>query len=228
MNKNVQIISKGLYNGTQDQASPMHVREYVFAREKGKKCLLLRFVNNSDVPLTGIEFKLIQKNSDGVKIDESKLSLKDFDCRPGELFSPSVCFFVNEKCIDFDIKIISILSGDYEYRSKNGEYNVSYPIVKKNNRHSNSKGALSQRSRLNGKVKFSVAILIFALLLIAFALIWPFYNNEIRPVIERAIKEAWEMIIELVKRLFLLIGDLFERLLEAIEEYTRDKNEVVR
>lgn len=207
MNANVQIISKGLYNGTLDNGSPMLIKEYVFARDKGRKCLMLRFLNALDVSVTAFKFKIIQKNSDGEKIAESKFSIDNIDCHAGELFSPNICFFVQEKCTDFDINIISVFSGAYEYRTNNGQGYICYSQKEVVRPFAKRGGSFVQRSRLNRKVKFSAAILVFALFLISFAVIWPFYNTEVRPVIERALKILWEN-----------LGDLFELLWEMIKQ----------
>ena len=63
--------------------------------------------------------------------------------------------------------------------------------------------------------KLFAFILVFALFLIAFAVIWPFYNEEIRPVLENAIKLAWRAFIEMIK----LALKLIDRLFDAIGEY---------
>lgn len=215
MNGNVQIVSKGLYNGTVDIGSPICVKEYVFVREKGKKCLILRFLNESDIVVNSFNFKLVQKNSDGDVITESKIAVNCIAWRAGEIFTPNDCFFVNDKCVDFDVKVISVLSNCYEYKTEGGESYVRYPIQGDNASRRAKKGDIIQRSKMDRKVKFTAAILVLALLLICFALIWPFYNEEIRPVIENSIKTAWKIFVKLVDRAIVLI----ERLFDMIGEY---------
>lgn len=215
MNANVQIISKGLYSGAVDVGSPIRAKEYVFTREKGKKCLILRFLNESNISVTSFTFKLVQKNSDGDIIAESNFTIDGVDCHAGEIFSPKRCFFVNDKCVDFDVNIISVFSDEYEYKSRNGEGYVRYSLKSKNASRLTRTGAINQSSKFNRKVKFSTAILVFALFLIAFAVIWPFYNEEIRPVLENAIKLAWRAFIEMIK----LALKLIDRLFDAIGEY---------
>ena len=71
----LQIISKGTYKGITEKAFPLEVKEYVFARENGKKCLLLRFFNSSEINVTALTFWLIQKDSSGNEIRKRKITL---------------------------------------------------------------------------------------------------------------------------------------------------------
>ena len=114
MNGNLQIISKGLYKGSVDRAFPIEVKEYVFSRKDGQKCLLLRFFNYSDINITALEFWLVQKNSYGEQISKEKISLDNIYCGAGKVFSPSVGFAVDNKCVDFEVEMISAFSGEYE------------------------------------------------------------------------------------------------------------------
>ena len=93
----LQIISKGLYKGEVDKAFPIEVKEYIFARENGKKCLLLRFFNSSEINLTAISFWLIQKNSYGEKIRRKKITLEGIHAMSGKGFPPNERFWVDDK-----------------------------------------------------------------------------------------------------------------------------------
>ena len=211
MSNNLQIVSKGLYRGEVDRSFPVAVKEYVFVRRKGRKCLMLRFINDSSMVISAIDFQLVQKNSEGVEIASKKISLKGLNCGAGEVFSPNDCFYVKDRCVGFEIRMISVFSGGYEYKSANGESYVKYPL--KSNWAYNSSGSAfcNQRSKINGKVKFTAAILIFALVLIALAVIWPFFTKEVCPAIIRLIKLLWQVFTNGVKVFFENFGKIFEK-----------------
>lgn len=211
MKNSVQIISKGLYKGENDLSLPVIVKEYIFVRNNGKKALTLRFENVSHVHISKMSFYLVQKNFDGIEIGTIKISLDNLKCRPKEVFSPNACIFVNEKCSDFEIRMISIESGAYSYRSRDGERYVRYLTKPKwSYRHSNGI-EFYQRVKTDSKVKFTMAILILAVFLFFFALIWPFFVEEICPLIAKAIGVFFRTVFNAVAAFFRLIGRAFNR-----------------
>lgn len=211
MKNSVQIISKGLYKGENDLSLPVIVKEYIFVRNNGKKALTLRFENVSHVHISKMSFYLVQKNFDGIEIGTIKISLDNLKCRPKEIFSPNACIFVNEKCSDFEIRMISIESGAYSYKSRDGERYVRYLTKPKwSYRHSNGI-EFYQRVKTDSKVKFTMAILILAVFLFFFALIWPFFVEEICPIIAKAIGVFFRTVFNAVAEFFRLIGRAFNR-----------------
>lgn len=211
MKNSVQIISKGLYKGENDLSLPVIVKEYIFVRNNGKKALTLRFENVSHVHISKMSFYLVQKNFDGIEIGTIKISLDNLKCRPKEIFSPNACIFVNEKCSDFEIRMISIESGAYSYKSRDGERYVRYLTKPKwSYRHSNGI-EFYQRVKTDSKVKFTMAILILAVFLFFFALIWPFFVEEICPLIAKAIGVFFRTIFNAIAAFFRLIGRAFNR-----------------
>lgn len=211
MKNSVQIISKGLYKGENDLSLPVIVKEYIFVRNNGKKALTLRFENVSHVHISKMSFYLVQKNFDGIEIGTIKISLDNLKCRPKEIFSPNACIFVNEKCSDFEIRMISIESGAYSYKSRDGERYVRYLTKPKwSYRHSNGI-EFYQRVKTDSKVKFTMAILILAVFLFFFALIWPFFVEEICPLIAKAIGVFFRTVFNAVAEFFRLIGRAFNR-----------------
>lgn len=211
MKNSVQIISKGLYKGENDLSLPVIVKEYIFVRNNGKKALTLRFENVSHVHISKMSFYLVQKNFDGIEIGTIKISLDNLKCRPKEIFSPNACIFVNEKCSDFEIRMISIESGAYSYKSRDGERYVRYLTKPKwSYRHSNGI-EFYQRVKTDSKVKFTMAILILAVFLFFFVLIWPFFVEEICPLIAKAIGVFFRTVFNAVAAFFRLIGQAFNR-----------------
>ena len=210
MNDNLQIISKGLYKGAVDKAFPVYVKEYIFTRKSGRKCLLLRFFNPSDLNVTAINFLLIQKNSYGEEIHREKISLEGIYCAAGKVFSPLACFFVQDVCVNFEVEMISAFSGEYEYKSENGEAFVRYPIDSNKKSVAKRKGYCIQRTKLDNKVKFSIAILVLAIFLILVVSFGPFFIKEVLPEIIRVIGLVIEAIGKAIVNFFSMIGNLFD------------------
>ena len=211
----LQIISKGLYKGDVDKAFPIEVKEYIFARENGKKCLLLRFFNSSEINLTAISFWLIQKNSYGEKIRRKKITLEGIYAMSGKVFSPNERFWVDDICADFEVRMVSAFSGEYEYKAHDGEGFVRYPINENKNVVIKRKTFCTQRSKINKKAKYMTLILVFAIILIAFAIIWPFFYEEVLPVIKEAIRIGWDIFKKALASFFRMIGELFTNLFDG-------------
>lgn len=201
MSKKMNIVSKGLYRGELDKTSLLDITEYVFIRENGKKYLLLRFTNKSDFNITSITFWLIQKNADGKEIGERKVSLTNLRCVAWETFSPDKGLLVDDKCADVDVKMISIGSGNYEYRSKNGEAFVRYDFQDRKMKRVDRDPICIQHSKVNGKVKFASIILVLALVLTLIATFTPIFTDYVIPAIVEAIKELFEAIGELFENI---------------------------
>ena len=222
MKVDLQIISKGLYKGTVDNAFPIEVKEYVFTRKDGQKCLLLRFLNQSRLNVTALNFWLVQKNSFGEQIAKEKISIDKIVDGVSRIFSPTSAITVQEKCVDFDVEMISLFSEEYEYISENGECFIKYHLKeskkadskankKANKKSDKRKGSSFQCSKLDKKVKFAAAILVLAIFLILFAIIWPFFKQEILPLIKEMVTEVFELLGDLFERFFKSIGELFKK-----------------
>ena len=69
----------------------------------------------------------------------------------------------------------------------------------------------AQRTKIDNKVKFASAILLLAILLIALAIIWPFFKKEVIPVIKRGIEIAWDFLGDVLERFFEMIRELFQK-----------------
>ena len=183
MKHDCKIISKGLYKESDFDNGILAVKQYVFSREKNKKYLMIRFLNKANFIINALEFWIIQKNADGVEIGEIKVRIKDIYARPGEIFSPERCFLVKEKCSDFEIRFVAVKSGSYEYRFKNGETFVRYPIDKKWKYMSVEKNYTHQESKLTKKVRFTSLILGATVLIILIAMMSPLLFDVLLPAL---------------------------------------------
>lgn len=196
MKSDLKIISKGLYKEPVDKDALIIVKQYIFARESGRKCLMLRFLNNSKSAINAFEFWLVQKNSEGFEIAESKIRLKDICVRPGEVFAPQQLFWVEDKCVDFDIKVIVVESGKYEYRRENGETFVRYSLGESWKYENFERSYPLQQSKLGFKVKYVPWILTSAILLVLIAMMWPFISEVLWPVVSNAVEKLFKSIFD--------------------------------
>lgn len=217
MSNNFQIISKGLYRGTVDQSFPIEVKEYVFTRQKGKKLLLLRFLNESKNNFTAIHFWLIQKDASGQQIYKEKIFLEGIYCGAGATFTPTTAFTVQNKCVDFEVEMISAFSGEYEYKVENDDVFVRYTNTLDDKFSIRRNHYCVQRKKLNRKIKFLGWIMVLAIFLVLLATIFPFFISDICPAIIRLIVFlaklfviACEFLWEIAVRLFQAIGNFFE------------------
>ena len=183
MKYDCKIISKGLYKDADAENNLLSVKQYVFVREKNKKYLMLRFLNNENFVINSFEFWIVQKNSDGVEIAQSKVKVKDIYARPGEIFSPEKCFLVKDKCVDFEIRLIVAKSGKYEYRIKNGEVFVRYPLEVNWKYLSSEKTYKHQKSKFYKKVRYTSLILWGTVLMILVAMVSPLIFDILLPAI---------------------------------------------
>ena len=196
MNDNVQIISKGLYRGAIDKAFPVEVKEYILTRKKGKRYLLLRFYNNSPLNVTAISFWLTQRNSFGEQLSRTKVALEGLYCGANAYYAPSSGFLMQDGCVEFEIDMISVFSGDYEYKAENGEGFVRYAVETTKAASPQNRKLFVQRRKLNRKVTFTSIILVLAIILILLAFFRPFFVEDVFPAIKQAIKNAFEALAE--------------------------------
>ena len=183
MKHEYKVISKGLYRETVETNEILAVKQYVFVREKNKKYLMLRFFNNAKFVVNSFELWIIQKNSEGFEIGQTKIRIKDIYARPGEIFAPERCFLVKDKCVDFDIRFIVIKSGNYEYRIKENETFVRYPLKAKWKYQSSEKNYTHQESKMNKKAGFTTLILWGAVITLLISMIWPFISDVLWPAV---------------------------------------------
>lgn len=206
----LQIISKGLYKGTVDKSFPVEIKEYIYGFNNNRRCLLLRFLNNSEFEVNGIHFWLIQKNSYGEEIGKEKIEINGISAEAGALFSPADGFVVDEACVGFEIKMISAFSDGYEYRSENGEAFVRYPMEYYKKGEIRKNAFCYKHKKLKSSVKYSSLILVMAILLVAFALILPFFVKEVCPIIKRGLEIAWEFMGDVLESFKNMIVSLFD------------------
>ena len=120
-----KVISKGTYNYSLPN-SPIEVLQYVFIRQRGRKCLLLRFRNNTEFIVNKIEYEIVQLGEKGKEISRTEFKTPPLNETPGSVFTLSDAIIVNEQCVDFRINFIFLKAGKYEYNFSGKDVFVSY------------------------------------------------------------------------------------------------------
>ena len=119
-----QYIAKGLYQYSQI-SNLVSVKNYIFLRQNGKKCLLIRFSNDLDHIVDSMEFTVIQLDSAGKILEKTKVAYKNMRLMPGQNFS-STGIVVNEFCTDFKVIFQSVISERYKYVVRQGQVVIYY------------------------------------------------------------------------------------------------------
>lgn len=127
MTANQQQISKGFYRYAQI-SDFISVKNYIYLRQNGKKCLLLRFSNDSDFSVDSMSFALIQLDAKGGVISQSNVNYEKMKLKSGATYVSDSALAVDEYCSDFKIVILQVRSGEYIYTVKDGRVIVNYSL----------------------------------------------------------------------------------------------------
>lgn len=125
MAKSQQRISKGFYQYSQVN-NFITVKNYMFIREKGKKCLLIRFVNDSDFTVDSMEYTVVQLGAGGQVIDNTRVACKKMNLAPGEMYASNESIVVDDYCSDFKVVFSCVRSGNYVYTVREGRAVADY------------------------------------------------------------------------------------------------------
>lgn len=122
-----QRISKGFYQYSQVN-NFITVKNYMFLREKGKKCLLLRFVNDTDFKVDSMEYTVVQLDAGGQTIATIPVVCKKMNFAPGEMYASNDSIVVDDYCSDFKIVFSAVHSGNYVYTVRDGRVVADYSL----------------------------------------------------------------------------------------------------
>ena len=122
---NSEVIAKGKYRYPQS-AGVITVANYIIVREDGKKYVLLRFSNERNERVDGLEIKFTQYGADGKEIESSRISFENANGAANSLFVPEERIEVSEECADFRVTILSARYGRYIYKAKKNGVSVDY------------------------------------------------------------------------------------------------------
>lgn len=121
------ILARGMYRHNQ-HSSFVCVREFMFVRKKEKKCLILRFLNETDATLNAVEYTLNQLDIDGKVVDSSVIVHSNLRAHSGKTFSPRTALVLKDECVDFRIEMNKAMSGPYTYHLRGESVVVDYGI----------------------------------------------------------------------------------------------------
>ena len=117
--KEDRLISKSSYNYSQISGF-ISVKQYMLIRSEGKKCALLRFVNETDYTVDHFEFAVVQLDSKGAIIGRSTVECSNLKFNAGNTYAMNKGVVVDEKCADIRVQMISARSGRYRYTVSGG------------------------------------------------------------------------------------------------------------
>ena len=129
MIESIKGAEKGIYSHPQPQGHIL-LKEYVLFKENGKRCLILRFANETIEPIDSFEFFLSLIDTSGQVIRRIKINEDNLKFGSNSLYSTKKAIVVEETCADFIVSIISYSSGSYKFKLKKGQYIPYYTLRK--------------------------------------------------------------------------------------------------
>jgi hypothetical protein len=167
-----QYISKGQYTYTQ-QSGYVTVKNYIFLEKNGKKCLILRFSNDSaGVEFNEMRFTVVEKDPAGQVIKRTRVEWRGLKFAPGTTYVNEDAIVVDDLCVDFKIEPECLISGQYRYVFDHSGVRVDFiPSEKKSTDEIDDADRIYVNSvsrkqygkpKLAGLVAFVAILLIFA------------------------------------------------------------------
>ena len=123
-NKQV-MLSKGYYKHAQISGF-VTVKNYIYVKRKGKKCLLLRFLNEADFEIEGLDFTVIQLDASGNVLGESRLRKEKLRFISGGYYTCHDAIVMREGCHDFKVIVNEAIAQDFRYCVRDGEVTAYY------------------------------------------------------------------------------------------------------
>ncbi len=123
--KKKNYFIKGVYDHPQI-GGYLTVKQYIMMEQDGKHCLLLRFENELKTSICSVEFTVKQLDSDGVEIASTDVKYTDLDLKSGRLFCPEEGIVLDKKCVDFLVKMRSLVSGETKFLFHKGQVTEHY------------------------------------------------------------------------------------------------------
>ena len=119
------ILSKGYYKHAQI-GDFISVKNYIYMRQSGKKCLLIRFFNEADFNVEKMDFTVVQLDHTGTVLEKTRVLQEDLRFVSGGYYTCQQAIVVHEACSDFKVILNEVISGNYRYCVKDGEVTAYY------------------------------------------------------------------------------------------------------
>ena len=203
MATNPQYLSKGFYQYAQ-VGVPVSVRNYIFIRRDGKKCLLIRFANELEYVINAMDLTVVQMDTSGKILEYSDLHFTQMEFLPGSIYVPKSGLAVHEACTKFKVIFKTARSDSYEYYMQNGQVEVRYLRKQGELAVGESKGEYIShpyvKRRRFGRVNFvSTLVTVLAVGLMVLQCLYCAHESYWSRMVDRAVdicKEYWEMYVD--------------------------------
>ena len=193
----MDIISKGDYKHYQID-NFISVKQYIFIRSDGQKCLTMRYTNSLGHNVNGFKFFLIQLDLKGNVISRKKIRINNIVFPSDSDYTSNKGIIVDERCVDFKVQMLCVYSDRYRYKLKNDRVAVYYVPHKKWSyeddkiREKNIKAASKTRVR-TPSVRFVASVVIIAMIILALSPIITYFTNRIATNAKRLFKRYLEI-----------------------------------
>ena len=182
-NTDTQLISKGEYKHYQIE-NFISVKQYMFLRSNGKKCIALRYINNLEHKVNGFKFLLIQIDANGNVIAKKKIKINNIGFYKNAEYTCNKGIVVDEKCVDFKVQMLCVYSDRYRYKVKNDKIAIYYVSHKNWAHEAEVERPNELKVRTKTKVKpisigFIAIAVIIALVILVLSPIITYFVNKI-------------------------------------------------
>ena len=168
--KDIKWFDKGLYHHPQASGF-VSLKQYMIVENGGKKCLMLRFLNELKIPVRAIEFKLTQLDVNGVSLSTATVKADSTGMAPGSTYAMKTGIVLSDKCVDFRVTVISANSNGYKYVLRNGIPMPTYDLKRAKNKLAPRESSRSVVTKISTRGKLAATFLSIAIILATAALI---------------------------------------------------------
>lgn len=169
------IIDRGFYHHHQC-AGGMNLKQYIITKEDGKKLLHLRFFNESDLSVSGMNVKLSQFTKDGELISSKSYSIQNIKVLPGSTYACRTAPVLEDECQSFVVDVTGLNSNGYKYAPVHGKLVPRFDVRRDTNTSNGDDGTVFIRKRKLGGGKISAFVAF--ILIIAFLAAYVYFSDR--------------------------------------------------
>lgn len=142
------IIEKGFYSHPQTSGG-VQLKQYIITKEGDKKCLLLRFFNDSELIINEMNITLTQQCGEESEPEKVKISLDGLNIHPGETFAMKNGVVISDSITDFTVEITEVISRDFVYKESGDSLVAKYdPRIKSSKKKSRVSRIVVKKKRV--------------------------------------------------------------------------------
>ena len=165
------VIAKGSYSDFRFNDF-VSVRQYLLIREKGRKYLILKLLNQGAETVTALKLVVEQIDVRGKSIATSRVEWSGLQGKAGEAFVPQDKIPLKENCMEVKINLVGAVYGDYTYSVKSNQLVVTYdkkPCVNDKDYSQHTGGQKIVLSERKFKSPRSLVVVAIAVMIMAIA-----------------------------------------------------------